>query len=390
MPIKGYKQFLRLQNNLTILKSGPSFFELLIAQIAEAKLEIHLQFYIFKLDAIGVKVLKALQQAAQRGVKVYLLLDDFGSKRFPNQILNDCNELKMQIKWFSPVQFPLGLGRRLHHKIVVIDSKWALCGGMNVSDAYAGTGVFENKYWLDFVMIAEGMVVKDLLKVCQRYWGGFLFNRFKKDKFLPLTNYANFNQTAGVLQNNWLARKKYIAAYYFSELRKSSSEIIIVNSYFLPSLLYRRMLIKSAKRGVQVKIILSGKSDVLIMQQAIRFIYTELLTAGVQLYEWNQSVLHAKVALFDKSSFTVGSYNLNHLSQFSSIETNLVSTDLKAQQDLKTIIEKEVLPYCHRISLEQMQHERNRVAHLFQYLSFSVVVALFRLYQRLIYHQNNT
>jgi cardiolipin synthase len=126
------------------------------------------------------------------------------------------------------------------------------------------------------------------------------------------------------------------------------------------------------------------------MQQAIRFIYSELLASGVQLYEWNQSVLHAKVALFDESSFTIGSYNLNHLSQFSSVETNLVSTDFNAYQDLKSIIDIELLPYCERISIEQLQQKRNRITHLFQYLSFTLVVALFRLYQRLIYNKNNS
>ena len=390
MPSKGYKQFLRLQNKLRILKSGPVFFDLFMAQIADAKQEIHAQFYIFKLDTIGVKVLTALQQAAQKGVKVYLLLDDFGSKRFPKHILETCHDLKMEIKWFSPVQFPFGLGRRLHHKIVVIDRKWAFCGGMNVSDPYAGSGQFIDHVWLDFVMITEGMVVNDLLKVCRKYWGGLRFNRQKKEQLNPSINHAQLNQSAGVLQNNWMARKKYIAAYYFSELRKSTTEIIIINSYFLPSLLYRRMLIKAAKRGVQVKIILSGKSDVLLMQQAIRFIYSELLASGVQLYEWNQSVLHAKVALFDESSFTIGSYNLNHLSQFSSVETNLVSTDFNAYQDLKSIIDIELLPYCGRISIEQLQQKRNRITHLIQYLSFTLVVALFRLYQRLIYNKNNS
>jgi hypothetical protein len=78
------------------------------------------------------------------------------------------------------------------------------------------------------------------------------------------------------------------------------------------------------------------------------------------------------------------------LSQFSSVETNLVSTDFNAYQDLKSIIDIELLPYCGRISIEQLQQKRNRITHLIQYLSFTLVVALFRLYQRLIYNKNNT
>ncbi len=390
MPGKGYKQFLRLNNALRILKSGPDFFELLLAQIASAQQEIHAQFYIFQLDEIGLKVLAALQQAAQRGVKVFLLLDDFGSKRFSVHVMEKCLSLNMEIKWYSPVKFPFGIGKRLHHKIVVIDHKWALCGGMNVSDAYAGTGNFKNKHWLDFVVLAEGMVVLDLLKVCHKYWAGFSLKKNRNIKHVNVTKQEGFTQTAGVLQNNWLARKKYIAAYYFSELRKSKQEIIIINSYFLPSLHYRRMLVKAAKRGVQVKIILSGKSDVWIMKQAIKFIYSELLNAGVQLYEWHSSVLHAKVALFDTNSLTIGSYNLNHLSQFSSIETNLVITDAKAYQDLKLLIDQEVLPNCTHISGTQLLQKSNRLSHFFQYLSFTIVVAMFRLYQRMMYHKNNS
>lgn len=390
MPTKGYKQFLRLHNNLRIVKSGPDFFDLLIAQITHAQEEIHAQFYIFQLDEIGAKVLAALQLAAQRGVRVYLLLDDFGSKRFSRQVLQKCTDIGMQIKWYAPIQFPFGLGRRLHHKIVVIDRKWALCGGINVSDAYAGTGHFSKHPWLDFAMLAEGSVVPDLLRVCLKYWGHKQVKNKLKISQLSEMHGHSLSQSAGVLQNNWMARKKYIAAYYFSALRKSQTEIIIVNSYFLPSLLYRRMLVKAAKRGVKVQIVLSGKSDVLLMQQAIKFIYQELLVAGVELYEWKQSVLHAKIALFDKKNFTIGSYNLNHLSQFSSIETNLVSTDAKAYQELKAILRHEVLPACEQISVKDFVQRRSRIAHVLQYLSFTIVIALFRLYQRLMYHKNNS
>jgi cardiolipin synthase len=150
------------------------------------------------------------------------------------------------------------------------------------------------------------------------------------------------------------------------------------------------MLIKAAQRGVKISIVLSGKSDVPLMQNAMKFMYQEFLESGIELYEWKQSVLHAKLALFDAKSFTVGSYNLNHLSQFSSVETNLVSTNYEAYLQLQSILNTAVIPKCEPIDKERFLHKRTQLGSFFQYISYSLLISLFRLYQRFMYHQHNS
>jgi len=387
MPNKGYKQFLSLHNRIDILKSGPAFFEAILHQIEIAEFEIHAQFYIFSLDETGLNILNALKRAAQRGVHIYLLMDDFGSKLFPKKILSACQQLGIELKWFAPVKFPFGLGKRLHHKLLVIDRKWAVCGGINISDAYAGIGAHKNNPWLDFAIAVEGEVVLDLLRVCEKYWRA---KSKVKAPFHTKNKWQELSQQVGVLQNNWFSRKKYIASYYYTSLRNAKSEIVIVNSYFLPSFRYRKMLIKAAQRGVKISIVLSGKSDVPLMQNAMKFMYQEFLESGIELYEWKQSVLHAKLALFDAKSFTVGSYNLNHLSQFSSVETNLVSTNYEAYLQLQSILNTAVIPKCEPIDKERFLHKRTQLGSFFQYISYSLLISLFRLYQRFMYHQHNS
>ena len=123
--------------------------------------------------------------------------------------------------------------------------------------------------------------------------------------------------------NDWLRGKNQIAASYFREIRKAKHSITIIASYFLPGLRLKKALIDAAGRGVEINIILSGISDVPVFRVATSYLYRVFLNHSINIYEWKKSILHGKVAVIDNEWTTIGSFNLNHLSAFGSIELNV-------------------------------------------------------------------
>lgn len=127
--------------------------------------------------------------------------------------------------------------------------------------------------------------------------------------------------------NDWFRGKRQIGAGYRAAFRKAQHSITVVASYFLPSRSIRTALKRAARRGVQVNLLLPGISDVPMAKRAIRYLYQEMLEVNIQIYEWEDSILHGKMAVVDNKWVTLLVYNLNHLSQYSSIEMNLEVLD---------------------------------------------------------------
>ena len=154
-------------------------------------------------------------------------------------------------------------------------------------------------------------------------------------------------------RNDWVRRKNEISASYIEMFRKAQSHITILCSYFLPGKVMRRLLTNAAKRGVKIKVITAGPSDIMLAKHAERWMYDWLLRNKIELYEYQPAILHAKVAVCDSEWITIGSYNLNNISAYASIELNLDIRNEKlvtgVEQTLETIIQKE----CVVISTEK-------------------------------------
>ena len=347
-PLKSGFPF-RLSNQVFILRSGDSYFHTLLEKIEKAQFEIQIQVYIFHDDFIGKRIIQALIDASKRGVKVYILLDAYGSQELNKTSLSDMVRSGIQIKKYAPLRksYKFQMGLRLHHKIIIVDRGWATCGGINLADHYYNLP--NQKTWLDFALAVRGEVVQDLIKVCARYW--------KNIPDIP-TNGFNFSkekERVKVLENNWFRSRLAISKYYKWNIRQAQKEIIIVAGYFLPGPWLKRALKKAVARGVDVKIILGGSSDVGLMKNAIRFFYPDLLDSGVKLFEWTPSVLHAKIGMFDGKSLTIGSYNLISLSDYGSIECNLLVESELVSHQCKDLIDEVMLNGCKPILKEDFK-----------------------------------
>lgn len=352
---------------ITLVHSGEDYFQRLLSIISNAKREIHLQTYIFDHDATGKEIMNALKEASGRGVQVYLLLDGYGSSSLSGEVARDLRQHGIHIRFFSPLFSGKNfyLSRRLHHKVIVADGEITMIGGINIADKYKGTSTEEP--WLDYaVQIENSMLASELEQLCRN-----IYTKGKRKKIRP--NYSLDRETSvSILQNDWLKRKNEIANAYLKALRESKEEVIIVGSYFLPGRKLTNALKKASGRGVKIKLLLSGVSDVPLIRSATRHLYSSLLKHNIELFEWNRSVLHGKAAVSDNAWSTIGSFNLNHLSSYGSIEMNaeIQSTEFAGvfASHLNTILSK-----CERITNEKMQLKNNIFTKIANWTAYRLI-----------------
>lgn len=337
---------------IELVHSGEDYFSRLERIILESKIEIHIQTYIFEYDTVGKKIIAALKEAASRNVKILILIDGFGSFSFPKEILNDLSQNGINIRFFSPFfsANSLYIGRRLHHKVVVSDSKIALIGGINIADKYNGTKKMSP--WLDYaVQLNDEGIGKQLSTLClDIYFRQRHVNRKKIDSVV----YPNSEDTVSVLQNDWLKRKNEIYRAYLKAIGNAKKEIIIMGSYFLPGRKLIANLIKASKNNVKIKLILSGISDVPMARRASCHLYSKLLRNNIELYEWKSSILHGKIAVIDNNWTTIGSFNLNNLSSFASIEMNVEINSTEFSNNYLLHL-GQIMEQCERITPESLE-----------------------------------
>ena len=310
-----------------------------------------MQTYILADDETGLEAIKHLSEAVKRGVEVYLLVDAFGSHELKSETIQTIKDNGIHFRTYSPLfsGYKILFGRRLHHKILIADEKEALVGGINFDNNYHLRG--KNSPWLDYAVLVTGDICVEISVMCERLWTGkgYFRRRNKKEHHKKYAKKQGHEIAVKLQQNDWLFRKKGISTSLIKSVRQAKSSVTIVASYFLPGLGMRRALKNASKRNVKVKIILPGLSDVKLIKNAMSYWYAWLLRNNIELYEWNETVLHGKLIAVDDDWTSIGSYNINHLSHFSSIETNLEIKDAYFVHKVKTELD-DVMHKCKRLT----------------------------------------
>jgi cardiolipin synthase A/B len=323
-----------MTEDVELIKSGPGFFLKAVKMISEAKKEIWLQCYIFEQDESTKEVIDALLNAAARKCDVKILLDGFGSKKFPELLKQRLIDAGIKIRFFGTIfsrQFLLTPGRRLHHKILVCDNREFLLGGINFSGRYKGT--HNQLPWLDYAVFARCHQAENAATICSTFWHKYIFTT--RDKFFD-------NCSLKLIRNDGYRGKYEILRSNIAELKKAKKEVVIVSAYFLPGRLLRKAIRQACERGVRVRIVVAGQPDVPLVASATQYLYKRLLKAGVEIYEWHHSVMHAKIVQFDEKTSSIGSYNWNNLSSVFSIELNALVQhsvfNATLQKELESVI----------------------------------------------------
>jgi cardiolipin synthase len=411
-------------NAVTLLENGQELFPALCEAFDAAQTSIHLETYIFRLDVAGLRVLDHLKRAAERGVKVRVVLDGYGSAQDDRTIQSllraagaQCRIYRPEPKYLSYQSFDFLRLRRMHRKTTLVDSHLAFIGGINIEDDYSGLSEQElltNKEpRFDYAVRLTGPLVIELMRAQDLLWlqiGWPLSNealyddtsikapltlkqwkhrhvrrlrlrllRFKHAAYarnrMPHAHVGTM-RAALVLRDN-LRYRRTIEAAYFAHMAAARHEIMIANAYFLPGMKLRHALIDAAARGVRVRLLLQGKIEYRMQYHATRWIYQQFLKYGIEIYEYLPSYLHAKVAVIDGVS-VVGSSNLDPFSLLLARETNIVVDDAAFTATLTHSLES-AFAQGSQIVEPSLYHERSLFARALDacaYMLLRVGVAL--------------
>lgn len=321
-------------NKVTLLADGPAAYAAMFKAIRNARDHINIESYIIEDDDVGRKFADLLLQKQGQGVQVQLIYDSLGSMNSPDAFFQRLQSGGIRVVGFNPLN-PVdareewGLTHRDHRKILIVDGKLAIIGGINISKVYSSSplkrkrGVKPPIHWRDTDVQIEGPAVAEFQKLFLDTWQKQKGTERSDRNYFPDLKESGqalvrvVGSTPG--ETNRIPFIVYVSAISFAE-----HSIHLTNSYFIPDDQIVKALTEAAGRGVDVKIILPGTTDSLLALHAQRHHYSRLLKSGVKIYEHSTSLLHAKTAVIDKVWTTIGSTNIDFLSLLHNDEVNAV------------------------------------------------------------------
>jgi cardiolipin synthase len=337
-----------------VYHSGDAFFSSMFTEIDRARERVDFETYIYEDDTVGRAVAQKLVDAAALGVRVRVMVDGVGSPgwlgHFAPRLLAAGVEARVYhpLPWtflFGPYRRPWAvaswirlfkkINRRNHRKVALIDQRVAFLGSMNVSrchvESIAGTDA-----WRDTGVRVEGSLVGKLDEAFEQAWQeawapgrgrrGWLRGRFRRRWAHRQGDLVRTNYSRSLRQ---LARREFLRRIVDARVR-----VWITNPYFVPHSLLIQALCFAAVRGVDVKLLVPAKSDVVFMHWVAVAFYGQLLQAGIRVFEYEPRILHAKTFLIDEW-VSVGSNNLNHRSLIHDLEVDVGLTHRSSQESLE-------------------------------------------------------
>lgn len=280
--------------SITLLDGGAEAYPRMLAAIGSATRRIHLEVYAFEREGVGSRFISALTTAAARGVAVKVIVDGWGSIGESRALASTLRAAGITVRIHNPLT-SVFLGRfwRNHRKLLLVDDTVAYLGGINIGDHYATEE--GRPGWADLALELRG-------ELCAQ-----LGTRLTAGASMLVAGPVRILLSG--LGGGRRLRKRYLAA-----LKQARHEVVLAHAYFLPDVGFVRALKRAARRGVQVHLLLAGRSDVPFARAATMRLYRTLLRGGVHIHEWTATTLHAKAAVVDGERLLVGSFNLDPLS----------------------------------------------------------------------------
>lgn len=353
-------------NRYEYLENGDQAYPKMLAAIRNARKRVALATYDYNDDKTGQDFLAALTEAAARGVEVRLVYDHVGSSGLSPHFFAPLAEAGGEVRVFNPLKSwtVLRYNNRNHRKILVVDGHTSFMGGLNIADHYQGNGV---NGWRDMALQVEGPASAATEEVFAQTWNqagtgwlgkepalvGLNWLKYSIDKPLMTILNSEYNPPiekapcAGDTYIRVIAQApswmdSYILNMYLVLINSAKESVYITNPYFIPPETLKRALIQAAQRGVDVRILTQGQTDLPIITHISQNTFRRLLAGGVKIYSWEKSILHGKKIIVDCRQFSVGSTNLDGRALFLNYEANYLVNDPDfsrqlAQQFLKDI-----------------------------------------------------
>lgn len=346
--------FLTTDNNLKIFTDGKEKFDALIKDIYDAQDYIHIQYYIFRNDGLGNRILRALEQKLEEGLEVKMLYDDMGSRTLSLKDFKSFHKKGGQVEAFFPSKLPLinlRMNNRNHRKIVIIDGHIGYVGGFNVGDEYLG---LKKKfgYWRDTHLRIVGDAVNALQLRFMLDWN----SQSTRDNLKYAEHYfpdVESDGTVGIQiassgpDETW----EQIKYGYLKMIASAKHSIYIQSPYFIPDQAFLDAVKIAALGGVNVNIMIPNKPDHPFVYWVTYKNVASLLEAGVNIFHYNNGFLHSKMLIIDDEVASVGTANMDHRSFTLNFEVNAFIYDTLIARELRVAFEKD-LTVSYRLTTE--------------------------------------
>lgn len=339
-------------NSVRLLKSGAEKFDDLFVAIRQARHYIHLEYFNFRNDSIASLLFSELEKKVREGVKVRAMFDAFGNwsnnKPLKKKHLKELERRGIEIVKYDPLNFPFigDVMCRDHRKIVIIDGQVAYTGGMNVADYYID-GLPGIGPWRDMHMRIEGPAVDELQRIFVMMWekatgevlADSIYYPAKRDCFdLPQDVEG---VTIAIVDRRPKELPKLMREVYAKSIDEARERIELINPYFVPTRKVRKALKNAAKRGVDVQVMISSKSDIAFTPDASFHVARQLHKCGATIYQFDGGFHHSKIMMVDSAFCTVGSTNLNSRSLRYDYEVNAFIFDATVTAELSALFNED-------------------------------------------------
>ncbi|HEX2687607.1 MAG TPA: phospholipase D-like domain-containing protein [Kofleriaceae bacterium] len=377
----------RTGGEVTVLRGGSETYPAMLAALAAAQHSICFETYILAADRTGDRFRAVLIERVRAGVSVRLIYDVVGSFGLPDSWVDQMRRAGCEVIDFNPIapwRRRFRLSHRDHRKIIVIDDRVGFTGGLNIGDDYAavedgGVG------WHDMHCRVTGPIVGDLARMFRRTWlrcGGppypppvvpagngppavpagngplvvpprrrpsssaasAVVPADHSSRVVPASNHVpgDGGPFIRLLDNTWRRQRKTVRRAYLHVIKAARSRVLIQNAYFLPDRGLRRALANAAARGVDVRVMVPGRSDVRLVEWAALYVLRRLVRRGIKIFLWRGVMMHAKTATVDGIWSTIGSYNFDAQSRFNNLEVTVEILDRATGQTLVDHFERDI------------------------------------------------
>ncbi len=352
-------------NRVDLLQDGPGTYAAMFAAIANARDHVNLESYILEAEGPGEEFARRLIARAKAGVRVNVLYDSFGSIGTPASYFDHLRAHGVNVCEYNPLRrlgnlLSRALHLRDHRKLMVVDGRIGFIGGVNISPVYSagssplaalgGSGMATpgadgsepaKPGWRDTHVRVEGPIVAQLQRLFMRHWSKHSSIALRGTHYFPPLAPVGSQRVALAACDAGRRRNPFYRAL-LSALDASQHRVFLTTAYLVPTRRLMRALVKAARRGVDVHLLLPGVSDFWAPLQAGRSHYSRLLRAGIHLHELHDTLLHAKTCVIDGMWTTVGSSNLDWRSFLHNAEANLVVLDATLAQEMERVFMDDV------------------------------------------------
>ncbi len=336
----------RENNQFQLLIDGPAFFPRMIAAIDGAQQQVELELYLVEAGACAKAVVRALVDAAQRGVIVRCLFDDFGAQAFTLGLRKRLTDSGVILRFYNHINWRRGIRNfyRDHRKLLLVDKKLAVVGGTGVTDEFWQPAEDVSE-WHEVMVEITGPLVID--------WQALFDRQFhanpRRTAWRPAENFGLPRLPKVPVFGHGLGRVAYADSRQHRDILQSlvralnsgHKRIWLATPYFLPTWKVRRSLRKAAAQGIDVRLLLTGpRTDHPSVRYAGHRYYPRLLRAGVKIFEYQPCFLHLKMVLID-DWVSIGSCNFDHWNLRFNLEANLEALDVGLTRDVVASFEKD-------------------------------------------------